>query len=148
MKFRVLQSTHLGGCRFAATLLVLPMRQRYGRLEPRDVPEFLETLSRGAPFLPAYRGNPTLDPATQVAEHAALSFAALRGIAADVRLQEKAVPARATGEAMFMATVASLTLHIRLEQLRYEVNTRCSTIEGGTSGTADRWRLVSVEPLD
>lgn len=148
MKFRVLQSTHLGGCRFAASILVLPSRQRYGRLEPRNVPDFLESLSRGVPFLPAYRGNPTLDPVTQVAEHAALSFAALQGIAADVKLQEKAVPARATGEALFMATVASLSVRIRLEQLRYEVNTRCSTIEAGSGGTTDRWRVVSVDPLD
>lgn len=146
--FRVLQSTHLGGCRFAASLLVLPSRQRYGRLEPRNVPEFLESLSRGAPFLPAYRGNPTLDPATQVAEHAALSFAALQGITADVSLLEKAVPARAAGEALFVATVASLSLRIRLEQRRYEVNTRCSTMEGGSSRRTDRWRLVSVEPVD
>ncbi|MDQ0996122.1 hypothetical protein QFZ34_001299 [Phyllobacterium ifriqiyense] len=147
-RFRVLQSTHLGGCRFAASLLVLPLRQRYGRLEPRNVPDFLESISRGVPFLPAYRGNPTLDPAAQVAEHAALSFAALQGIAADVGLYENAVPARATGEALFMATVSSLSVRIRLEQLRYEVNTRCSTIKAGSGETADRWRVVSVEPLD
>lgn len=148
LKFRVLQSTHLGGCRFAASLLVLPSRQRYGRLEPGNVPEFLESLSKGIPFLPAYRGNPTLDPASQVAEHAALSFAARHGIAADVAVLEKALPARATEEALFMARVGSLRVRIRLAQSRYEVNTRCNTIIAASSGTTDRWHLVSIEPLD
>ncbi|WP_421566492.1 sucrase ferredoxin [Ochrobactrum sp. EDr1-4] len=38
--FRVLQSTHIGGCRFAASLLVFPHRARYGRLEAKDMPNF------------------------------------------------------------------------------------------------------------
>lgn len=147
LQFRVLQSTHLGGCRFAASLLVLPLRQRYGRLEPKDAPDFLESLSRGAPFLPAYRGNPALDPASQVAEHAALSFAYLQGITADAILRERPVPAHETGEAQFVATVASLGMHIRLKQSHCDVNTRCDTVEAGPSETADRWHVVSIDPL-
>lgn len=147
-KFRVLQSTHLGGCRFAATLIVLPARQRYGRLEPQAVPAFLESLSKGVPFLPAYRGNPTLDAARQVAEHAALTYAVNDGVT-EVALQENPEFSSDKGnDAEFIAVVSSRRLRVRLARHPLEVNTRCDTIKTGSIDRVDRWQVVTVDPID
>lgn len=147
-KFRVLQSTHLGGCRFAATLIVLPARQRYGRLEPQAVPAFLEDLSKGVPYLPAYRGNPTLDAARQVAEHAALTYAVDDG-ATEVALQESpGFSNDPQNEAEFIAVVSSRRLRIRLASRPFEVSTRCDTIKTGSNSAIDSWKVVTVEPID
>lgn len=78
-RFNVLQCTHLGGCRFAASLVVLPQGQRYGRLEPVEVPAFLAALDRGEVYLPASRGNPHLDEPAQAAELAVMRWGAERG---------------------------------------------------------------------
>ncbi|NTJ44697.1 hypothetical protein G6L28_19075 [Agrobacterium larrymoorei] len=144
-RFRVLQSTHLGGCRFAATLLVLPNRQRYGRLEPQQVSDFLQCLSKGRPYLPAYRGNPLLAPVAQVAEQAAMDFAADLGLVSQVSLQESPVSKRDTGEAEFLARTASLELCVRLRQTSFDVNTRCNTIAEGSGTETIRWQVVAVD---
>ena len=47
-RFNLLQSTHVGGCRFAASLVVLPQRQRYGRVGPEDATAFLVLHRRGS----------------------------------------------------------------------------------------------------
>jgi len=147
-RFRVLQSTHLGGCRFAATLVVLPARQRYGRLEPQAVPAFLESLSREVPYLPAYRGNPTLDAARQVAEHTALTYAVDDGVT-EVTLQENPEFSCDTGnEAEFIAVVSSRRLRVRLARHPFEVSTRCDTIKAGSSDEVDCWQVVTVNPID
>ena len=147
-KFRVLQSTHLGGCRFAATLIVLPARHRYGRLDPQAVPAFLENLSKGIPYLPAYRGNPTLDEARQVAEHAALTYAGDDG-ATEVALQQSPDFSNdSENDAEFIAVVSSRRLRVRLASHLFEVSTRCDTIKTGSSPAVDRWQVVTVEPID
>jgi len=145
--FRVLQSTHIGGCRFAASLLVLPQRARYGRLEPKDVSDFLSCLSKGVPFLPAYRGNPEIDALEQVAEHAALSFWN------DIGPQEKVVLELKAGntneiEAEIIASTQSQQLLIQLRLDQFDVNTRCSTLEpDGDRDQVERWIAVSITPL-
>lgn len=78
-KFNVLQSTHLGGCRFAASLIVLPTGQRYGRLSPEQVPDFLAALSANELYLPTSRGNPHLDEPAQAAELAVMRWGAAQG---------------------------------------------------------------------
>lgn len=147
-KFRILQSAHLGGCRFAATLIVLPARHRYGRLEPQAVPAFLRCLSKGIPFLPAYRGNPTLDEARQVAEHAALTYVGDNG-ATEVAIEESMEFSNdPENDAEFIAVVSSRRLHIRLARHPFEVNTRCDTIKTRSGRAVDRWQVVTVEPID
>src|SRR5690554_2949632 len=44
-KFHIVQATHIGGCRFAASVIVLPHRQRYGRMTAGQAPAFLESLA-------------------------------------------------------------------------------------------------------
>lgn len=64
----ILQCTHIGGCHFAPSVIVMPERQRYGRLTPAGVPEFLATIARNEVYLPFYKGNPALDEIGQSAE--------------------------------------------------------------------------------
>ncbi|MET3602059.1 sucrase ferredoxin [Martelella mangrovi] len=66
----ILQCTHIGGCHLAPSVIVMPDRQRYGRLAPDMVPEFLATVERGHIYLPCYSGNPALTELEQTAEAA------------------------------------------------------------------------------
>lgn len=145
--FRVLQSTHIGGCRFAASILVLPVRARYGRLEPKDVPDFLASLQGNVPYLPAYRGNPQLDAVSQVAEHAALTFWKDHGATGEVLLDHRS-GGEAEGEVEIVASLATRRLLIRLKAEKFEVNTRCSSLKAGSkSDQVACWRAVSLQPL-
>ncbi|MCA0849788.1 sucrase ferredoxin [Salipiger thiooxidans] len=142
--FRVLQSTHIGGCRFAASLLVLRDRARYGRLDPDQVAHFLAALQRAEVYLPCYRGNPLLTGPAQVAEHAALSHARKTGQAARVVLEEVRI---AETEAEFIATLPEARLKIRLTPDTFAVNTRCRTLEDGPDGSVTRWQVAALEAL-
>ncbi len=142
--FRILQSTHIGGCRFAASLLVLPDRARYGRLLPEQVTPFLQALENGRTYLPCYRGNPLLDPAAQVAEHAALVHASETGQPATVALK---LLAASEMDATFIASLPAARLRIQLAQSTYPVNTRCQTLKEGPITSAERWRVVVIETI-
>jgi hypothetical protein len=143
--FRILQSTHLGGCRFAASVVVLPQRARYGRLEPAQVPDFLSCLQDGVPYLPAYRGNPALDAPRQAAEHAALAWAAQRGISGAVQLEDLPADAASARRMECRATIAGQSVRIGIENLGFEVNTRCETIGGyDNPKQVARWVVTAV----
>jgi hypothetical protein len=65
----VWQTTHLGGHRFAATLLQLPEGICYGRLEPHDAPPLAEAIRSGRLYrLDRLRGRTALSEAAQAAE--------------------------------------------------------------------------------
>ena len=68
----VLESTHLGGCRFAANLLVLPSGEMHGRLTPEQgLAVAAEALAgRPSPDLPGWRGRTTASSWAAVAEDA------------------------------------------------------------------------------
>lgn len=62
-------TTHLGGHRFAATLLVLPQGLCYGRVTPHEVPALAEELRQGrVGRLDRLRGRTALTRAEQAAE--------------------------------------------------------------------------------
>ncbi|MFG6175940.1 sucrase ferredoxin [Halomonas sp. THAF12] len=73
LPFEVWESSHLGGCRFAASVILLSPVRKYGRITPEQARPFLEAEARGQRFLPGYRGDARLTPAQQCAELAALS---------------------------------------------------------------------------
>ncbi|MHA7879939.1 MAG: sucrase ferredoxin [Saccharospirillum sp.] len=78
------QATHLGGCRLAASVLVLPARHKYGRLAPEQVADFVLRVKAQRIYVPAFRGSPGLLPAQQCAEVAALAWLEAQGEAAAV----------------------------------------------------------------
>lgn len=76
-RLEVLESSHIGGHRFAATALVLPEMRYYGRLQEQDATELLQCLNQGRVFQPRNRGLATLPNPDQLAEDVAqqLGFA-------------------------------------------------------------------------
>jgi hypothetical protein len=65
----VWQTTHLGGHRFAATLLQLPEGICYGRLEPHEAPPLAEAIRSGRMYrLDRLRGRTALPEVAQAAE--------------------------------------------------------------------------------
>lgn len=67
----VWQSSHLGGHRFAATLVALPEGLHYGRIEPEDAAPMLDAHAHGRLYrLDRYRGRTHLSMHQQVAEMA------------------------------------------------------------------------------
>lgn len=64
----VVESSHLGGHRFAANCLALPAGELYGRLDPEDAPALLEQLSGGRVYARRYRGRLGLGERLQTAE--------------------------------------------------------------------------------
>ncbi len=68
---RVFESSHLGGHRFAANVLVLPAGLLYGRVLPVAAPEFVAAAEADEVVAPLLRGRVGLVPAAQ----AALAFA-------------------------------------------------------------------------
>lgn len=77
--WNVIETSHLGGHRFAATLLELrpgaPARM-YGRLDAAEAGILLEHLDAGEVWLARYRGRTDLDPEGQLVEGAALAAGA------------------------------------------------------------------------
>ncbi|MBN2469171.1 MAG: hypothetical protein JXN59_00500 [Anaerolineae bacterium] len=63
------QSTHLGGHRFAATLLTLPDGMSYGYLTPRDVEPLVRLAQAGRVDVPHLRGRTCYSRPVQAAEY-------------------------------------------------------------------------------
>lgn len=64
----VWESSHIGGHRFAPTVLSLPSGAVYGRVDADDVVAILDHEAVGALALPGLRGRSYLSPACQAAE--------------------------------------------------------------------------------
>jgi hypothetical protein len=65
------ECSHLGGHRFAATLLLLPSGDMFGQLDPESAREALRQFEAGQIMLPHYRGRCGQPLAVQAALHAA-----------------------------------------------------------------------------
>jgi hypothetical protein len=66
----VWQTTHLGGHRFAATLLTLPEGLCHGRVDPEDIDALVQSLHAGTIHrLDRFRGRTSLSAPGQAAEH-------------------------------------------------------------------------------
>lgn len=64
----VWESSHVGGDRFAANLVLLPTGVYYGRVPPDDAARLVEDHDRGLLHLDHYRGRSCYQPMTQAAE--------------------------------------------------------------------------------
>ncbi|MCE8020036.1 sucrase ferredoxin [Halomonas sp. MCCC 1A11036] len=88
LPFEVWESTHLGGCRLAASAVVFPTLRKYGRINDEDVLSLLESEMANRPYLPCYRGDSRLSPIQQCAQVAALEWLAARGIHGEVSVAQ------------------------------------------------------------
>lgn len=64
---RVWQASHLGGCRFAPTVLVLPRGVMYGRVPPASAPDLVAAADAHEVIVPLLRGRIGMPPAVQAA---------------------------------------------------------------------------------
>lgn len=149
-KFNIVQATHVGGCRFAASLVVMPQRQRYGRMTAGQAPAFLEALARGGIFLPAYKGRTDAPEPLQVAEIAAMKWAAEHdqpetAIALDYApLPDDAAQGDEIG---ILAQSGDTRLGIRLRAETFHVQGNCGVVSENGGEHTLRWRLASVAPI-
>ncbi|TFH85510.1 sucrase ferredoxin [Billgrantia azerbaijanica] len=88
--FEVWESTHLGGCRLAASAIVFPQLHKYGRIGFDDIPLLLQAEAEGRPYLPCYRGASRLAPVEQCAQVAALEWLQARGVRGEVEVEDSA----------------------------------------------------------
>lgn len=140
--FNVLETSHQGGCRLAATLTVQPQRERYGRLLPEQVPDFLEAIGNGRKYLPAMRGRGGISEAAMISEIAAMQWAEQQGIAqSEVVLSttEFPAPADARGPLTIAVSVGKTELLIELEPRELLVAAHCDELEAGHGKPAFRW---------
>ena len=78
-------SSHQGGHRFAANILVLPAGLQFGRVEPDEAPFVVARALAGRIELGRYRGRTCYEPAVQAGERAVREAAELDGVS-DLRL--------------------------------------------------------------
>jgi hypothetical protein len=74
-------SSHQGGHRFAANVLVLPAGLQFGRVEPGAAPSLLARALSGRIVLDHYRGRTCYAPPTQAAERIVREAERLEGVA-------------------------------------------------------------------
>lgn len=147
-RFQLLQSTHVGGCRFAASIVVLPLRQRYGRLGPEQAEGFLDAIGRGEIYLPAYRGRTDVPEHEQVAEIAAMNWADAGNLPRTaIRLDAVSPPARPeAGDGLTISVRIAherLDIHLRAEAL--SVQGSCEIVASGSSSSQIRWTVDTIE---
>jgi hypothetical protein len=65
---RTWESSHVGGDRFAANLVCLPLGLYFGRLDPGDVVRVADLCERGVIDLEHYRGRSCYEPVVQAAD--------------------------------------------------------------------------------
>ncbi|ODT82606.1 MAG: hypothetical protein ABS76_05920 [Pelagibacterium sp. SCN 64-44] len=150
-RFNIVQCTHIGGCRFAASLVVMPARQRYGRMTAAHAPAFLGALDRGEIYLPTYKGRSDHPEPAQVAELAALNWAAEHGQRLDAVPLHGAIPEHADegAELTLEADLPGTHLAIRLQARNFLVQGNCDTVAEGGGQTMLRWCLdtITAEPI-
>jgi len=140
-RFNIVQCNHLGGCRFATSICVQPRAERYGRLRPEQVPEFLAAVGRGETYLPLSMGRIGLAEPEQVAELAARRFAVAAGIAD----QPAALHALVAGdrERRYRAEIGGLVLDVDIERRDFLRHGHCDAVNDPPA-EVKRWVAQSV----
>jgi hypothetical protein len=139
-----LQCTHIGGCRFAPSVIVMPDRARYGRVTPADVPAFLQCLSEGRFYLQAYKGRAALDEPHQIAELAAMRWAESHGAPQELpQLRSAAAPS--PGRMQIDLAVGDTRLTASLAQQTFDMPGSCRDVEAGVSKPTQRWTIIGLD---
>lgn len=134
----VYQCTHIGGCHFAPSVVVMPDRRRYGRLTPGEVPQLLAAVRQGKIYLPAYKGDPQLSEVQQCAE-----VAARQAWSADEpnAIRMLSVDRQTDTEATIRVEGLGRSLAFTLERVTLSVYGNCRDLDGPAKPTP-RWRIV------
>lgn len=148
LPFEVWESSHLGGCRLAASIMVFPSMRKYGRVAPEQVLPFLEHEADGLPYLPCYRGQSLLTPAQQCAEISALEWLGNRNIRAELSVGPEVAchdSKEVTVQVSWASNSESGALAVRcgtMEVMR--VDTCADLDEGATASVC--WMVKNIRP--
>ncbi|MCO7196686.1 sucrase ferredoxin [Pseudonocardia sp. McavD-2-B] len=74
------ECSHIGGCRFAPALVLLPHGLTYGGVTPADGPAVVREYGRGLVVPGLLRGRSALPPAVQAAQHHARAVTGATGV--------------------------------------------------------------------
>lgn len=147
----VWESTHLGGCRLAASAIVFPALRKYGRIAAEDVVPLLESEVANRPYLPCYRGDSRLSPVAQCAQVAALEWLAFRGL----RTDDLHVAAPPDPEAMhcwlivdWRTAEAHGRLAVSCTRRTMERFDTCADLDAGSPSAAAIWEVTHLSPLE
>ncbi len=142
------ESTHVGGDRFAANMVVFPHGLYFGHLEAVRGPEVVETYRDGRIVLERFRGRCAVPMPAQAAEHHVRSLLGLDGIddvipfrtvagSDEVVVSLRVSPGgSAAGGSVYVVRIRpDLAAPMRL------------TCHAGTEGAPHRWLVEGVDPL-
>ncbi|EPC02221.1 hypothetical protein L861_16050 [Litchfieldella anticariensis FP35 = DSM 16096] len=149
--FDVWESTHLGGCRLAASAVVFPQLRKYGRIGIDDIPHLLQAEASDQPYLPCYRGDSRLAPPEQCAQVAAFEWLQAQGMKAIVDVDREnataegnrlSVPVRwQDAQRQGWLTVTC----VETELIRHDT---CADYESDGATASKVWRATQVNVLD
>ena len=136
----VWESSHLGGHRFAPTMIDFPAGRAYGQLSPDEITKFLECRKVGQVYGSAYRGSVFLSDLEQVAEAHIQHYCSARNWFCRVQINklEKITEERFRCIATFSTIKNSVVSQSNIpeEQLfsfklkSFESPSRCDDVEG------------------
>jgi len=84
----VFDSSHLGGHRFAPTMIDFPSGRAYGQLTTEEIPDYLESREQGVVYAKAYRGTVFLPELVQVAEAYVQRFRSIKQWNCEVKISD------------------------------------------------------------
>lgn len=88
LNIEVWESSHLGGHRFAPTLIDFPNGYSYGRLSSDNIPIFFENRKKNKIFAPAYRGKVFLSEFEQIAEAHLQQYCYSKGLRCNLEIKK------------------------------------------------------------
>lgn len=146
----VWESTHLGGCRLAASAVVFPALRKYGRIASEDVVPLLESELANTPYLPCYRGDSRLTPVQQCAQVAALEWLADRRVKAVALTISEPPDAQArSGQLMaeWHADEDSGRLVVTCQGRPLQRFDTCADLDAGTLNTGIVWKATDIREV-
>ena len=137
----VWESTHLGGCRLAASALSLPAMYKYGRLRAGDADGLLAAERDGRPWRPRWRGPTHLPPEAQAVAVAAAEWAA----EADETTQGD--PQRGSN-AWTVRLASGGHLVARTSPRHHARPSTCDDLDAGKAGEGISWQVTLTRAND
>lgn len=135
---RTWECSHIGGCRFAPVLVLLPHGYALGHVAAPEAPEIVEDYRAGRVPAHRVRGRTSLPPAAQAAQHHARMATGSRGVD-DLRL----VRAELEGDAYWRVELASPGCTVLLRE-RWVDADRPLTCAATAAGRARAFDLVEL----
>lgn len=150
-RFRLWESSHIGGCRFSANCLVLPEGDCYGQMQDAAAGEFLRAVADDEVYAPQWRGNLFREEQDQLALAAGYRFCHERGIRGEILPIEATYDDPDHGELyveVYPETGADLrlrTLVVSVERRTFVGPDSCKSLD--TSKAVQRWVISDVQDI-